>query len=374
MPSTKPALIFTLVHGTFAKGTGWVTDESSPTHFRSRLRAALEPHFDVRFDDGFDWGHSSLLRAWDNTLSARRAGANKLIRYLTDLPDAGGARRLLVAHSHGGNVALHALKDETARKKVDGLICLATPCLFSKAAPFRRDLLGFSAAVLLLATIQWGSRLPLGWAIALWTYTIIYLLMFLLIFIYSLRTNIESIQSHLKEFEVPRVPSVWFLRVPEDEVGLLMSFSYRVGKAIRSSWQLVNRIGGWFLGAYFLSIYPARFASEQFGLDWAWLDEATVIFDRIMTPIMILATAILMGMVILRLSFAFDSIRWVPLLDTWSEPVPWKDEKVELVSLDPRTRGLLRHTKIHGPATARIAEVVRSRFIEGGGAQTSHPS
>ena len=91
------------------------------------------------------------------------------------------------------------------------------------------------------------------------------------------------------------------------------------------------------------------------------MDQATTMFDRIMTPIMILATAILMAMVILRLSFAFDSIRLVPDWETWSAPVPWDGEKVELVKLDPRTRGLLRHTKIQGPSAARIAELVRTR-------------
>jgi hypothetical protein len=371
MATTKPVLLFTLVHGTFAKGAPWVTDDSDPKLFRRRLRDALEPQFDVRFDHTFDWGHNSYLRPWDNTLSARRKGATRLIKHLKNAPGGDGARRCLVAHSHGGNIALQALKDDDARKKVDGLICLATPFLFSKRAPFRRDLLGFSAAVLLLATFQWSSRLPLGWAIGLWTYAIIFALMVLLILVFTHRDDSDKIDSHLAEFDGPRMtsapmPPVWFLRVPEDEVGLLMNFSYRVGKGVRRSWQLVNRIGGALLWGYFLSIYPARFASEKLGLNWAWIDPAVVAFDRIMTPIMILATAILMAMVILRLSFAFDSIRWVPVLDTWSNPVPWEDEKVEFVSLDPGARGLFRHTEIQGPATARIADLVRRQFTDAG--------
>ena len=365
MASTKPVLIFTLVHGTFAQGAPWVTDDGKTDLFRSRLRAALQPQFDVQFDQGFTWGYKPyLLRPWDNTLSARKKGGDELTGYLKKLPDVDGARRYLVAHSHGGNVALHALKDEAALKKVSGLICLATPCLFSKRAPFRRDLLGFSAVALFMLTLQWWSRLPFEWAIALWSYTIIYSVMFLLIFVYSLRTTDESVASYLEESKVKRVPSVWFLRVPEDEVGLLMSFSYRVGRGFRRSWQLMNQIGAWFLWAYVLTIMPARFLSEQLARNWAWLNQAAIIFDRIMTPIVILATPFLMAMVILRLSFAFDSIRWVPALDTWSEQVPWPDENVELVKLDPQTRGWLRHTKIHGPATERIAELVRSQFSD----------
>lgn len=185
MAGTKPTLVFTLIHGTFAKGARWVKKEGKPKLFRCRLRAALEPEYNVQFDDTFDWGHGFFGRPWDNTLSARRSGASKLVEHLKNAVNPPGARRYLVAHSHGGNVALQALKDEAARKKVDGLMCLATPFLFSKKAQFRRDLFGFSALVLGLVTWAWGPRLPLGWAIALWTYTSVYWLMFLLILVYT---------------------------------------------------------------------------------------------------------------------------------------------------------------------------------------------
>jgi len=370
VPSDKPVLVFTLIHGTFSKGAPWVREDVKATFFRSRLRSALEPAFDVRFEDRFTWGHDGLRRPWDNTLSARRLGAKGLTQYLKDAPTVVGGRRYLVAHSHGGNVALQALRDETARLKVDGLFCLATPFLFSKRAPFSRNLFGFSALTLLLGTLQWSSRLPLVWSIALWTYTIIYWLLFLVILVFTHDETSEKIDQHLMEVDFAGLRSlspelgtrVWILRVPEDEVGSLMNFSYSIGRSVRWCWQLVNRIGGWFLGAYFLTIYPARFASEQFGLDWPWIDQFTTAFDRLMTPVMLLATVILFAMVVLRLSFAFDSVRWVPVLDTWSKPVPWEGESVELVSLDPHTRGLLRHTKIHGPATAKIADLVRRRF------------
>jgi hypothetical protein len=208
-------------------------------------------------------------------------------------------------------------------------------------------------------------------AIGLWTYTISFSLMVLAILFFTHPDHSDKIDLHLAEFGVPRMPPeqappVWFLRVPDDEVGSLMRFCHRTGKGVRNSWQLVNRIGGWFLAGYFLTIYPARFASQEFGLNWAWLDPATVMFDRIMTPIMMVATAILAAMVILRLSFAFDSIRWVPVLDTWSNAVPWENEKVEPVSLDPGARGLLRHTKIQGPSTTRIADLVRGRLTGAG--------
>jgi hypothetical protein len=134
----------------------------------------------------------------------------------------------------------------------------------------------------------------------------------------------------------------------------------------RRSWQIVNRIGGWFLGAYFAIVFPARYASDQLGREWPWIDQFTTQFDHYMTPVLLVATVILMAMVILRLSFAFDAIRWVPVLDTWSAPVPWDGEKVELIRLDPGTRGVLRHTRIQSPAAATIARLVRARLAETG--------
>ena len=197
MASSKPTLIFTLVHGTFSKGAPWVKNDQNPTLFRSRLRAALEPEFDVQFDDTFDWGHDSFRRPWDNTLSARRKGTEKLVGHLTNASEAAGARRYLVAHSHGGNVALQALKNEAARGKVAGLICLATPFLFSTRARFSRNLFGFSAFVLLLATLDWWSRLPWPWGIALWAYTVVYWLVFVLILVFTHGEQSEKIDGHL---------------------------------------------------------------------------------------------------------------------------------------------------------------------------------
>jgi hypothetical protein len=42
-----------------------------------------------------------------------------------------GARHFIIAHSHGGNVALYALQDEAIASKVSGVITLSTPFLWA---------------------------------------------------------------------------------------------------------------------------------------------------------------------------------------------------------------------------------------------------
>ena len=68
-----------------------------------------------------------------------------------DFPDA---KLVLVCHSHGGNVALHALQDEELRGAVAGVVCLATPFLIAARRELDDedfDYIGLAATLLLLA-------------------------------------------------------------------------------------------------------------------------------------------------------------------------------------------------------------------------------
>jgi hypothetical protein len=46
--------------------------------------------------------------------------------------DPSGPAQVLVAHSHGGNVCLYALRDESTARAVDGLVCLSTPFVHAR--------------------------------------------------------------------------------------------------------------------------------------------------------------------------------------------------------------------------------------------------
>lgn len=116
------APVVTLVHGTFGRLPG--TDAAwtrEPSVLRRTLRAELGD--DVVFTT-FRWSGM-------NWPSARYAAAAGLRAHLRDVaathPDR---RRYVVAHSHGGNVALYALRDiecDATEPSVGGVVCLSTP-------------------------------------------------------------------------------------------------------------------------------------------------------------------------------------------------------------------------------------------------------
>ena len=63
-----------------------------------------------------------------NTHTARIAGGLALRRALRErVRQFPAARHLLIAHSHGGNVAVYGLRGFTGAERVSGLVCLGTP-------------------------------------------------------------------------------------------------------------------------------------------------------------------------------------------------------------------------------------------------------
>jgi hypothetical protein len=112
-----PRSVFTIVHGTWAREAEW----SKPGSLLwSRVSSIVPCSTLVRFG----WsGH--------NSFAARLRAGNELARQLRDQITAQpGARHYVIAHSHGGNVALYALKaDPFLRSGLAGIICISTPFL-----------------------------------------------------------------------------------------------------------------------------------------------------------------------------------------------------------------------------------------------------
>lgn len=124
MGSQRASYRITLVHGTFARDAAWTMDGS-------RLVHALQAELD---------GPVAIERCqWSggNSAAARAAAAARLADQLRAQADRDpNERRFVVAHSHGGNVAMYALRDAALAAQVAGLACLATPFLVAR----RRDL------------------------------------------------------------------------------------------------------------------------------------------------------------------------------------------------------------------------------------------
>lgn len=114
--SPQSEMIVTLVHGTFAQNAKWV-------RCGSPLRAGMKKAFGNRISfRRFCW-------SGDNTVWARLEASRELTAHLERVAaERPGARQILVAHSHGGNVALYALR-EVSDAQIAGVACIATPFL-----------------------------------------------------------------------------------------------------------------------------------------------------------------------------------------------------------------------------------------------------
>ncbi len=112
-----------LVHGTFGRDSAWTRPESP---FVSRLTKDL---------------HVPVLRfAWSgvNSHRARLNAGVELATFVSELHSKGHRRLCVIAHSHGGNVVLYALRNKCFQAAVNGIIFLGTPFLWIVSRPVER--------------------------------------------------------------------------------------------------------------------------------------------------------------------------------------------------------------------------------------------
>lgn len=116
-----PSVVITLVHGTFASDAPWTNSDIA-------MRAALK-----------EAGHMVAPFNWSgkNSHCERRSAAVRLTEHLKDqIALHPGADHWIIAHSHGGNVALHAVHrigivDDSRRIPI---ITLATPFIHAQSS------------------------------------------------------------------------------------------------------------------------------------------------------------------------------------------------------------------------------------------------
>src|SRR5688572_22392534 len=96
----EPQVVVTLVHGTFARRADWTLPSSRLS--RSILDTVHGP---VRFEQ-FLWS------GW-NAVTSRRRGVERLTLHLAaSLARWPNAKHFVIGHSHGGNIAFQAMRDE----------------------------------------------------------------------------------------------------------------------------------------------------------------------------------------------------------------------------------------------------------------------
>ena len=114
--NTQNTAVF-IVHGTYGGDEHWVNIVDGRHTFASELKRTL----------GMDAVTVPFL--WRSSIhhEVRVAAAERLARQL-DQPQYAGHRIVIIAHSHGGNVALEACG--RCSRKVDTVICLSTPHMY----------------------------------------------------------------------------------------------------------------------------------------------------------------------------------------------------------------------------------------------------
>jgi hypothetical protein len=111
----KANSVVTLVHGTFAREAPWTKEGSK---LRNVVIQALG--VDAKFS-AFEWSgensHAARIKAGEELGKLLKISINKFP----------GSAQFIISHSHGGNVALYALKDPAFDGKISGIVTLATP-------------------------------------------------------------------------------------------------------------------------------------------------------------------------------------------------------------------------------------------------------
>ncbi len=202
--STKQTMV-TLVHGTWGEEADWVREES-------RLWTALEAA-----------GYEPKRATWKarNRFTDRREGAIALRQHVAKHPDY---EHVVVAHSHGGNLAIWAADGDDSLFK--GLICLNTPFLNA----LRRHTGAFEnigVAVTIagsFAPLGLGLSGDLGWWTVLFSYVAIAVAMGALALFYErIETWMVKRGQNFRPQPLAHTP-IYCLNTPDDEAYGALAF------------------------------------------------------------------------------------------------------------------------------------------------------
>jgi hypothetical protein len=248
------SVVITLVHGTklfrflwpWGRTPVWIRDSSK---LCNELRQGITE--DVIFRQ-FEWSGG-------NSPSAREKASLELRASLRSASlEYPSAKHYVIAHSHGGNVALYAFRDASLLEEMSGLVCLSTPFLYAhrrSLGPFAGMTLSMFAVSVAVAAIMCtesliASRWPAwGWSsypLSSWSYSAVWAAYWLPYFVllHYLDRAIKSwrgwCEKRLSKFEVPLVPArkLLVLRMSADEA---------------SSTLAAARIFNWLLGRMWVS-------------------------------------------------------------------------------------------------------------------------
>ena len=210
----------TLVHGTWARNASWTRPDSAIS------RALTERFGNEVCVQAFRWSGR-------NTHTARVRAAEGLRAYLESrIKQCASARHFLICHSHGGNVALYALRDPALMGKVSGVACLATPFIVARERRLGQSqawhIGGGMVALMFLLLCAMGHSNAFSGILGPYAGVARFLVpvMFLIGFMLLVRVWKNFSDRLLAELTLPSVPSnkLLIVRAPGDEASSALSF------------------------------------------------------------------------------------------------------------------------------------------------------
>ncbi|MBT9612003.1 MAG: hypothetical protein IV108_01920 [Burkholderiales bacterium] len=135
MTQPSPQRVLTLIHGTFSPHAAWTQADSRFFQALKQRLGGETIHRRITWPGLF----GSLA---NNGHDYRLAGAKTLVQSLkesfAEFPDA---EHWVIAHSHGGNVALYALRDPEVAQRLDGIVTMAAPFIQCKPRSYAADVI-----------------------------------------------------------------------------------------------------------------------------------------------------------------------------------------------------------------------------------------
>lgn len=283
----------TLIHGTWAKGAAWSRADSV---FVKDLTTALGDEVTVVDVSPHDWsgGNSGL---------ARRAAAatltNRIQEVATRWPNV---PHFVIGHSHGGTVALYAIKRAEVRRAIAGILCLSTPVYhFRRRSPNEEiSLVAYAGIAVVLGIVL--VRMLLGHPLVDFVTKALVVVEFLTgaVLLYYLSVSGPRI---LATWRYPKVkfPIVFLRRAGDEATGALGAA--RLGSWLLQKVLLVGDKSLPFLFAALVALAAVGILSTQFGFTVTGFEVARVLV--VVPGIAVLVIVPLASLIIILIGFGF---------------------------------------------------------------------
>ena len=346
--------VVTLVHGTWPRGwfnldaaVGWYDSKSL---FCEALCSEGQPPTLVH---RFKWSGA-------NSVSARSDAAKELRNELTKtIEEHQTATHWIVAHSHGGDVALRALRDKSAANHLSGLVCLSTPFLAASIRPWVRpepsDTVYFIFAMTLVL-VPFGVGGGILWLASAYDWPSLLILAGVASYIISLGVLVmmlsksqrhkfwlpfcQGAKDYAADLRTPHLPQKLLLvRAVADEASGVLTVAHVLSWVVG----LIDTIA-------VMLPWPAIVLGIIVKTLTAWLGKWPTIGDSILFWGILVAVCstlmVYLARSLLALPFGFRVSKFTPLLDISAEAAPSGGEST-ILQLPPLEMRGLRHSSTH---------------------------